>query len=49
MVCEVVFVGVDADSEFVGNGLAVDCVKQRVQFIGDDLVRIDIAVVRYTF
>ena len=24
MVCEVVFVGVDADSELVSNGLAVD-------------------------
>jgi hypothetical protein len=38
---------VDADSELVSNGLAVDCVEQRVQLIGDDFVSIDIAGVRY--
>jgi hypothetical protein len=47
VVREVVFVGMDADSELVGNGLAVDCVEQRVQFISDDFVSIDIAGVRY--
>jgi hypothetical protein len=47
VVREVVFVGVNADSELASNGLAVDWVEQRVQFIGDDFVSIDIAGVRY--
>jgi hypothetical protein len=47
MVREAVFVGVDADSELVSNGIAVDCVEQRVQFIGGDFVSIDVAGVRY--
>jgi hypothetical protein len=30
------FAVVDADSELSCNGLAVDCVEQRAQFIGND-------------
>jgi hypothetical protein len=40
---ELVFVGVDADSELLSDRLTVDCIDQRAQFICDDLVSIDIA------
>ena len=45
---EVVFVVVDANSELLCNGLAVDCVDQRVHFIGNKFDRIDVTGVRIT-
>jgi hypothetical protein len=43
-----VFVVVEADSEFICDGLAVDCVEQRVHFIGDTSDSIDTAGVRFS-
>jgi hypothetical protein len=49
VVCEVVFVGMEPNLELIGNRLAVDFVEQRVQFVSDEISRIDIRGVRYVF
>ena len=46
MVTKVVSLAVSADIKLVGNGLAVDCVEQRVQFPRNGVGRVEVYCVR---
>jgi hypothetical protein len=48
VVVEFMFLAVLADIELVGDGLAVDCVEQRVHCAGYGLVKTEVFSLRYT-